>query len=154
MVVGAIFGLFVAAYTGVLLAVSNQPVWSDTWSLGGLFLASGLSGAAACVLLGARSRRAAAAASTEVKLAEADRYFIILELILIVIFLITLGGLISKVLGPWILLWIVVLAGTLIPLLLHWRPTWGRQLPPVLVPILVLVGVLALRAVVIFSAQA
>jgi hypothetical protein len=46
-VVGALLGLFVASYTGVLLSVSNQPLWSDTWTLGGLFLASGLSGAAA-----------------------------------------------------------------------------------------------------------
>src|SRR6266540_2588367 len=45
--VGAVLGTFVAGYTGVLLAVSNQPVWSDTWALGGLFLASGLSGSAA-----------------------------------------------------------------------------------------------------------
>src|SRR5256885_3234935 len=45
--VGALFGLFIAGYTGVLLSVSNQPVWSDTWALGGLFLASGLSGSAA-----------------------------------------------------------------------------------------------------------
>ena len=43
-VVGAVAGLFLASYTGVLLSVSNQPVWSDTWTLGGLFLASGLSG--------------------------------------------------------------------------------------------------------------
>ena len=35
----------------MLLAVSNQPVWSDTWALGGLFLASGLSGSAALLLL-------------------------------------------------------------------------------------------------------
>src|SRR5207302_1654589 len=97
MVIGAIFGLFVAAYTGVLLAVSNQPVWSDTWTLGGLFLASGLSGAAASILLLSRRRRDAAV--TDVKLMEADRYFIILELVLIALFLITLGGLISKVLG-------------------------------------------------------
>src|SRR5947208_10342958 len=47
--VGALAGLFLASYTGVLLSVSNQPVWSDTWTLGGLFLASGLSGAAASV---------------------------------------------------------------------------------------------------------
>src|SRR6266853_1989851 len=40
MLIGAIVALVVAAYTGVLLAVSNQPVWSDTWTLGGLFLAS------------------------------------------------------------------------------------------------------------------
>src|SRR3989449_5870355 len=47
MVIGAILGIFVASYTGVLLSVSNQPVWSDTWTLGGLFLASGLNGSAA-----------------------------------------------------------------------------------------------------------
>ena len=153
MVIGAIFGLFVAAYTGVLLAVSNQPVWSDTWTLGGLFLASGLSGAAATILLLSRGRREAAI--TDGKLMEADRYFIILELILIALFLITLGGLVSKVLGGgWIVLWLVVLIGTLVPLVAEWRPTMRRQLPPVIVPVLVLVGVLALRAVIIFSAQA
>ena len=30
MIVGALFGLFLAGYTGVLLSVSNQPIWSDT----------------------------------------------------------------------------------------------------------------------------
>jgi formate-dependent nitrite reductase membrane component NrfD len=153
MVVGAILGFFVAAYTGVLLAVSNQPVWSDTWTLGGLFVASGLSGAAASILLLSRQRREATV--TEGKLMEADRYFIILELVLIALFLITLGGLVSKVLGGgWILLWLVVLIGTLVPLVAEWRPRLLRQLPPVWVPVLVLVGVLALRAVIIFSAQA
>jgi formate-dependent nitrite reductase membrane component NrfD len=49
--VGALFGLFLAGYTGVLLSVSNQPIWSDTWALGGLFLASGLSVAAAAIAL-------------------------------------------------------------------------------------------------------
>ena len=153
MVIGAILGIFIAAYTGVLLAVSNQPVWSDTWTLGGLFLASGLSGAAATIML--LSRRQREATVTEPKLMEADRYFIILELILIAIFLITLGGLVTKVLGgAWILLWLVVLVGTLVPLLVEWRPRWSRQVSPVLASVLVLVGVLALRAVIIFSAQA
>src|SRR6185369_8564228 len=55
-VVGALFGLFVAGYTGVLLSVSNQPVWSDTWALGGLFLASGLSGSAALMMILTRFR--------------------------------------------------------------------------------------------------
>jgi len=153
MLIGAIFGFFVAAYTGVLLAVSNQPVWSDTWTLGGLFLASGLSGAAASILLLSRGRREAAV--SDVKLIEADRYFIILELVLIALFLITLGGLVSKVLGGgWILLWLVVLLGTFVPLVSHWRPALRRPVPPAVVSVLVLVGVLALRAVIIFSAQA
>ena len=68
---------------------------------------------------------------------------------------VTLGGLVSKVLGGgWILLWLVVLIGTLVPLVAEWRPRMVRQLPPAVVPVLVLVGVLALRAVIIFSAQA
>jgi formate-dependent nitrite reductase membrane component NrfD len=152
MVIGAILGLFIAAYTGVLLAVSNQPEWSDTWTLGGLFLASGLSGAVASILLATNRRREAMV--TDRKLIEADRYFIILELALIVLFLVTVSGLLAKVAGgAWILLWLLVLAGTLVPLAIHWRPTWTRQLPSMLAPILVLLGVLALRAVIIFSAQ-
>ena len=152
MVVGAVFGLFIAAYTGVLLAVSNQPVWSDTWTLGGLFLASGLSGAAACMLLATRSRRDAA--SSDRRLLEADQYFILLELVLLVLFLVTIGGVLSRVLsGGWIVLWLLVLAGTLVPLLLHWRPSAMRG-TTVVAPVLVLIGVLALRAVIIFSAQA
>jgi len=163
MVVGALVGLFVSAYTGVLLAVSNQPVWSDTWALGGLFLASALSGSAASVLLATRNRRDAMA--TDRKLIDADRYFILLELALIVLFLATLGGVLSKVFsGRWILLWVIVLAGTLIPLGLHWRATRMKATVPtvgsaaagisLLAPVLVLLGVLALRAVIIFSAQA
>src|SRR5260370_30557248 len=55
-VIGALVGIFIASYTGVLLSVSNQPVWSDTYALGGLFLASGLSGAAALIALLIRNR--------------------------------------------------------------------------------------------------
>ena len=64
-----------AGYTGVLLSVSNQPVWSDTWALGGLFLASGLSVAAAALALMARA--AALEPSAEAKLSRADRYFVL-----------------------------------------------------------------------------
>ena len=153
MVIGAILGIFIAAYTGVLLAVSNQPVWIDTWSLGALFLASGLSGAAAAVMLLVPRHRQAIL--TQPKLVEADRYFIILELVLILLFLFGLGGLVSRVLGGgWIILWLIVLIGTVVPLALHWRPTLVREMPPRATPILVLIGVLALRAVIIFSAQA
>ena len=153
MIVGAILGLFIAAYTGVLLAVSNQPVWSDTWSLGALFLASGLSGAAATIILFSQRHRQATVSHS--KLIEADRYFLILELVLILVFLIGLGGVISTVLGGgWIILWLIVLVGTVVPLIVQWRPAWVSQVSPLLTMILVLVGVLALRAVIIFSAQA
>jgi formate-dependent nitrite reductase membrane component NrfD len=45
--VGAIPGFLVAGYTGVLLSVSNQPIWADTPMIGALFLLSAASSAAA-----------------------------------------------------------------------------------------------------------
>src|SRR5207245_1549165 len=87
-IVGAVFALFIASYTGVLLSVSNQPIWSDTWMLGGLFLASGLSGSAALIALLTRYRPDAAFSLG--RLHEADGYFSILELVLLVAFFITI----------------------------------------------------------------
>jgi formate-dependent nitrite reductase membrane component NrfD len=161
--VGAFLGLFVASYTGVLLSVSNQPIWSDTWTLGGLFLASGLSGSAA--LLSVAPRRPDAT-GTEARVRRADGYFAVLELVLIVLFFLTLGtaGTLPRVLAaPWLVLWLVVAIGLVPPLL----GLAGREAGPgarigagtrapgsgAAVAVLVLVGVLALRAVVIFSAQ-
>ncbi len=148
-VAGMLFGLFVAGYTGVLLAVSNQPLWSDGWALGGLFLASGLTGAGALLLLLVRSR--APAAASEGAIAEADRWFAILETVLIAVFLVSVAasGLLSRLLDPWwLLLWVVVAAG-LIASVTHDR--WRAA--PRLAPLLALVGVLALRAVIVLSAQ-
>jgi formate-dependent nitrite reductase membrane component NrfD len=168
-IVGAVLGLFVAGYTGVLLSVSNQPVWSDSWTLGGLFLASGLSGSAALLVLLVRYRPQAEASAGMLVLSE--RLFALLELALLVVFALTLiaPGTLGDAFGfPWILLWVVVLAG-LAPGLggLATRrlvlaeeggaaePTMVAQsaLASALTPGLILLGVLALRAAVIFSAQ-
>ena len=153
-VIGTLFGLFICAYTGVLLAVSNQPVWSDAgWALGGMFLASALSGSAALLLLVARSRRDVDT-DTANRLEAADRYFVILEAILIALFLVTvaIAGTIGKVLGVWVVLWLVVALGLLAPFAMA-RWDVARRWPPVAAPLLALLGVLALRALVIFSAQ-
>jgi formate-dependent nitrite reductase membrane component NrfD len=149
---GAVLGLFVASYTGVLLSVSNEAVWSDTWTLGGLFLASGMSAAAAVVAVAARRR---AAAGTERRLAEADGWFALVELLFVVLLFIALAaaGSASTVLGHgWILLWVVVGLGLLPSLLGLAR----RGIPGALTavaPVLVILGVLALRAVIVFSPQ-
>ncbi len=128
-------------------------VWSDAgWALGGMFVASALAGSAALLLLLARSRRDVEA-DTAVRLESADRYFAILETILIAIFLVLLAiaGTIGKVLGVWIVLWLLVILGLLAPLAM--RSGAARRWPPVAAPLLALLGVLALRALVIFSAQ-
>ena len=150
VIVGAVFGLFLAGYTGVLLSVSNQPIWSDTWTLGALFLASGLSVAAAALSLATRLGRHEQ--SSEAKLTRVDRYFTVLELALLVVFFLSLGAIGSRFLEPrWMALWVVVLAGTLVPLALHFSTE--RRAPAMLAAVLTIVGGLALRIVVVFGAQ-
>jgi formate-dependent nitrite reductase membrane component NrfD len=164
IVVGALLGTFVAGYTGVLLAVSNQPVWSDSWALGGLFLASGLAGSAALLMLLVRLRRDAQASVGMFDLSE--RLWSLLELALLVVFAFTLvaAGTLDDAFGfPWILLWLVAFAGLLPGLarLVTARPAVTSEGAVVAeataasaaVPWLVLLGVLALRAAVILSAQ-
>lgn len=162
-IVGAILALFFASYTGVLLSVSNQPIWSDTWMLGGLFLASGLSGSAALIALLARYRPEAA--FTLDRVLEAEAYFSILEFVVLVLFFITIiaAGTAGRTL-PMLPLWLIALGGIAASVLSsrgHLRLLPGsrsaviaRATTNVLaVAIPVLVGVLALRAAVIFSAQ-
>jgi polysulfide reductase chain C len=165
-VVGSVLFLFIAGYTGALLAVSNQPIWSDTWALGGLFLASGLSGAAALLLLLiGRFRRDAEPSRGFLELGE--RMFAALELLLLLVLVLTLigdGALDEAFALEWIPLWLLALAGMLPglsglagnrlrvtpggTLVAERAATWAAA------PALVLIGVIALRAAVIFSAQA
>jgi formate-dependent nitrite reductase membrane component NrfD len=152
--IGTFFALFVAGYTGVLLAVSNQPVWSDAaWVLGGLFLASALTGSAALLIAVAHWRRAADAGTT-VRLVAADRNFALLEAVLLVLFIVSVAvaGTIGKLLGGWLILWLVVLIGLAAPFAIS-RIDAQRRWPPVAGPAIALLGVLALRALVIFGPQ-
>jgi formate-dependent nitrite reductase membrane component NrfD len=162
-IVGAILALLLASYTGVLLSVSNQPIWSDTWMLGGLFLASGLSGSAALIALMTRYRPKAAFSLS--RLHEADGYFSILELVLLVAFFITIiaagtAGLTVQYLPLWLLA-LVGIGSSLVVARGHMRirPSGGAAVvararaDTLVVSLLVLLGVLALRAAVIFSAQ-
>jgi formate-dependent nitrite reductase membrane component NrfD len=152
-VAGAILGLYVASYAGVLLDVSNQPVWSDTWTLGGLFLASGLAGASA--LLAALARRSETPGA-EGRLRRADGFFALLELIWIGLFLVNLGagGTLSRLFGTasWIVLWLLVALG-LVPSLQGLARGRAAGLSGTAAAVVVLVGVLALRAVIVFGAQ-
>ncbi len=153
MVLGTISGLYVCAYTGVLLSVSNQPVWSDGWPLGGLFLASAMSGAAALLLILARRRPEALGSAPAI--ADVDRYFALIEIVLVLIFLVTVGlaGTLSPLFGGvLLLLWILVAVGIGLPLVGHYIKG-AHSLSPVVTAVLVLVGVLALRVAVIFGAQ-
>jgi hypothetical protein len=62
LAIGSVLAVSIAAYSGVMISVTNQPIWSDTILLGGLFVAfSALSGMAAAAIVADRLRAAGTA---------------------------------------------------------------------------------------------
>ncbi len=153
--VGSAFGFFLASYTGVLLVVSNRPLWADSSLLGLLFLTSAGSTSAALMLLVARWRQGFRPEAVG-WLADMERGIMVLELIVLVAVLVSLGAVALTILGSvWgiILLVGVVLLGILAPLFLHWRShnLSGRMLTTAAA--LTLLGGLLLRVVVVLSSD-
>ena len=151
-VLGSIFGLFLAGYTGVLLAVTNRPIWADSTLLGLLFLVSGAStGAAALILLGIW-RRAGHPASLA-WLDWFDKRVILLELLVLIVFLMSLGSVARVFLSWWgvALLLGVVGIGILGPLLLGRKGDTATPSHLVRSASMVLLGGFLLRVVVLMS---
>jgi formate-dependent nitrite reductase membrane component NrfD len=151
-VLGSISGLFIAGYTGVLLAVTNRPVWADSHLLGLLFLVSGAStGAATLILLAVRRR---ADPGTVGWLVWFDRNVLILELLVLIAFLVSLGSVARVYLSWWgaLLLIGVVGLGILWPL---FKERGEAHAPRQLIQSasLVLFGGFLLRMVVLFSSE-
>jgi formate-dependent nitrite reductase membrane component NrfD len=149
--IGALLGFYVAGYTGVLLAVTNRPIWADTTLLGLTFLISAASTSAALlILLG----RWSGGSPTGIRAVERfDASMLVLEAL-------TIAGLIAS-LGPvarvWLNGWGVLLAGMIgggiaFPLLLRWRRS-ATASPGWLGPVLVLLGGVILRAVIVLSSE-
>ena len=153
-IVGGILAFFLAGYTGVLLSVSNRPVWADSPMLGALFLISAGSTAAATLILLARRRDAIDAASVG-RLADFDKWSLILELIAIVAFLITLGAAVRVFLSVWGFLLVVGVIGVGIVLPLAMGLGWVRRwtATPATAAGLVLFGGFLLRVVTLLSSE-
>lgn len=154
VLIGAAFAFFLASYTGVLLSVTNRPIWADTNLLGLLFLLSGASTAAALMILLAGRRRSVPAPALR-SLYRFDDWVMLLELLVLAGVVVSLGAVASAWLNVWGLLLVVgvVLAGILVPLLLHHRHVLGSLSIPA-ASVLVLVGGFILRAVVVLSSEA
>lgn len=153
-ILGAIGGLGLAGYTGMLLNVSNEPVWGNSPWVSALFLFSGLSTGIALMLLLARGLPH----STFDKLSEADGYMLLLELITLAIFVVTLGVVGSRfILGsPVVVLFaVVVVLGLLVPLVLHWLPRLGggHRSATFVSSVLALLGGFVLRWAVLAAPQ-
>ena len=148
-VIGALLGVYVAGYTGVLLAVTNRPIWADTTLLGLTFLISAASTSAALlILLG--SWGGASDASMDA-LERFDASVLVLEAVVIAALIASLGRIATVWLNGWgLLLALMVLGGIAFPLYVRLRDRGARR---AVGPALVLLGGLILRAVIIFSSD-
>src|SRR5207247_10697390 len=109
--ISALLGFSLAGYTGILLSVTNRPIWADSPWLGALFLASGASTGAATLILLAPGRGA-----TERSLAwlsSFDSQALVVELLILVVFIVSLGS-VNRV---WLSLcgsWLVLVVGVVV----------------------------------------
>ena len=148
---GILGGLFLAGYTGVLLSVTNRPIWADSSWLGLLFLLSGISTSVAAMLLVARWQNVRIA-STEERLKRFDRIALILELVVLVAFLVSLGAVARAFLNAYgvLLLLGVIGVGILMPLRMA-RDAASHNVATA--SILVLFGGFVLRVVVLLGSD-
>jgi formate-dependent nitrite reductase membrane component NrfD len=152
-VIGGLFGFYVAGYTGVLLAVTNRPIWSDTPLLGMLFVVSAASiSAALMILLAQISGRTMPGVKALHRL---DTWVVALEFVVLIAVMISLGPVFRAWLNAWglLLFFGVIVLGMLLPLALYWRRQWFGDLNVTAAAASVLAGGFILRLVIIFSAQ-
>ncbi|HEV3262596.1 MAG TPA: NrfD/PsrC family molybdoenzyme membrane anchor subunit [Gemmataceae bacterium] len=122
-VVGCAAGFFVASYTGGLLSATNQPVWSDTVWLAPLFLASAASTSLAAMWLIAWWKNIGTA-EARARLAGAEPLALSLELVVLGVFVASLGNNLEPVLVTVrgnILVFGSLVVAVLMPLLVHAR---------------------------------
>ncbi|MDP9322508.1 MAG: polysulfide reductase NrfD [Acidobacteriota bacterium] len=150
-VVGAIFGLYIAGYTGVLLAVTNRPIWSDTPLLGMLFVVSATSTSAALIML--LAHRSGWTPPGLANLSRMENWVIALELLVLVAVMVSLGPVLRAWLNAWgLLLLLVIVLGMVAPLIHSWRARRLREWS-MTTAVLVLVAGFLLRVIIVFSAE-
>jgi formate-dependent nitrite reductase membrane component NrfD len=153
-ILGALSGFFLAGYTGVLLSVTNRPVWADSTWLGVLFLLSAASTAAAALIVLSAWRRVAHPDSIAY-LSTFDKIVLALELLVLIIFLISLGAAARVFLSWWGFLLVVgvLLAGILLPLAIGFGKVTRVRNASLTAAALVLFGGFMLRVVTILSSE-
>jgi formate-dependent nitrite reductase membrane component NrfD len=152
-VVGALLGLFVAGYTGVLLAVTNRPIWADTPLLGMLLLVSATSISAALMFF--LAQRARLMSRGVGALQRIGFWVIVLELVVLIAVIISLGPVARAWLNAWgllLLLGVGLSVGT-VPLALGSRKDRPSGVATSVAPLCVIAGGLILRSVIVFSSE-
>lgn len=145
---GGLAGFFVAGYTGVLLSVTNRPIWADSPWLGALFVVSAASTGAAALILFAPAR-GATERSLE-WLSSFDARALVVELLVLILFIASLGSVNRVWLSVWGLLLLVgvVGLGILAPLRLH-----AKRRPLASAARLVLIGGFLLRLATMLASE-
>jgi formate-dependent nitrite reductase membrane component NrfD len=158
-VIGAIFGFFLASYTGVLLATTHIPAWANNPLLGALFLASGASTGMAAIALGLILSKTDVGAAWA-KLKQADNVALILEIVLLIAFVALLGTAASFLfsgLSGILLIGGVLIIGLIVPLVIQFRSGFQGVKSPanmtLVVAILILVGGFLMRTVIVMGGQ-
>jgi formate-dependent nitrite reductase membrane component NrfD len=151
---GGVAAFFLASYTGVLLAVTNRPIWSDTSLLGLVFLVSSASTSIALLLL-LGSRRVFLMGGLRA-LQRFDIAILVVELLSLIALVASLGSLARVWLNQWgaLLALGVVGLGIVVPLLLQARAHTPTALSARAAALLVLAGGFLLRVVVVLSSEA
>jgi protein NrfD len=152
--VGIIFGFFLASYTGVLLSNSALPFWADARLMGALFLASAASTGMAAISL-ILFFTGGGAGDGMLRIKRADRYSMIIELVILAVFLALVGSAAKPIMfghfAP--LFWGGLVAfGLVVPLILDLVGHRMKALAAVSA-ILVLIGGFVLRYVIVMSIQ-
>lgn len=158
-VIGALFGFFLASYTGILLATTHLPAWANNPLLGALFLASGASTGMAAIALGLIISRGDVGAAWA-KLKRADNVAMIIEIFMLIAFVALLGAAATYLLtglAGLLLIGGTLILGLIVPLALQFRAGfWGAKgslNTTMIVAILILVGGFIMRTVIVLGGQ-
>jgi len=152
---GCIVGFFVAAYTGALLTATNQPVWSDSVWVAPLFLASAASTGIAVMFL-LSGRRPQVSETSLVRLGRADAWALVLELLVFLVFLYSLGTLLGSVWDTTngkIMIAGLLVFGLAVPIIFHLTGGMSRKSGMITASLSVLLAGFLLRYSIVTTPQ-
>lgn len=153
--IGILSAGYIGTYTGILLTTTHWPVWSSTPLIPLLFLVSGVSTGLAAMVL-ALSKQLKQSKDYIHRLEKADTCIMIGEIVILAIFLVSLGPWASALLSggnAFLLIGGVIVAGLLLPLVLRYKPLLGEKESLILSSSLILFGGLVLRYLMVVGVQ-
>jgi formate-dependent nitrite reductase membrane component NrfD len=163
--IGSVFGFFLAAYPGVLLAATARPLFINAHWLGALFLAIGASTGAAAIAL-VLSLLGGASADALGRLMRVTAFALVVQLVALALFIVSVKGAGSAgigqalgvlIAGPYSLtFWLgAVVVGVIAPLAIQLSGATKRPGPAMalLASLLVLIGGFITKYVIIAAGQ-